>query len=171
MVSTTTATKPYNEDKTEKLGITLPILLLQKIDNNRGDISRSKYIRRVIENYLKSKGSESKVAIDVGANTFSPFLTTVGFGGMVGFLIGFAIKEIMKILAVGAGIFFTALMYLESQNIMNINWDKLQSAISTLTNAAGQIPLASTTSSTAINFAVPMTGSSAIGFAIGFMRA
>jgi uncharacterized membrane protein (Fun14 family) len=79
---------------------------------------------------------------------------------LVGFLIGFAIKEIMKILAVGAGIFFTALMYLESQNIMNINWDKLQSAISTLTNAAGQIPLASTTSSTAINFAVPMTGSS-----------
>ena len=61
MVSTTTATKSYNEDKTEKLGITLPILLLQKIDNNRGDISRSKYIRRAIENYLmKSKESRMK---------------------------------------------------------------------------------------------------------------
>jgi hypothetical protein len=31
-------------DRTEKLGITLPISLLQKIDNNRGDIPRSKYI-------------------------------------------------------------------------------------------------------------------------------
>jgi uncharacterized membrane protein (Fun14 family) len=92
------------------------------------------------------------------ANTFSPLLTTVRFGGMIGFLIGFAIKKIMKILAVGAGIFFTALMYLESQNIVSINWGKLQitsqNAVSTLTNAAGQIPLASTaTSSTAINFA------------------
>jgi uncharacterized membrane protein (Fun14 family) len=116
------------------------------------------------------------MAIDnifAATNNFSPLLTTVGFGGLVGFLIGYAIKKIMKILAVGAGIFFTALMYLESQNIVNINWDKLQivsqNAVSSLTNAAGQIPLTSTTSST--NFALPITGSAAMGFAIGFMRA
>jgi hypothetical protein len=42
MVSSTTATKSYNEDKTEKLGITLDISLLQKIDNIRGDVPRSK---------------------------------------------------------------------------------------------------------------------------------
>jgi metal-responsive CopG/Arc/MetJ family transcriptional regulator len=58
MVSTTVAA--ITRDRTEKLGITLPISLLQKIDNNRGDIPRSKYIRRAIENYLKSKGSRSK---------------------------------------------------------------------------------------------------------------
>jgi uncharacterized membrane protein (Fun14 family) len=78
----------------------------------------------------------------------------------------------MKILAVGAGIFFAALMYLESQNIVSINWDKLQiasqNAVSTLTNAAGHFPLMSTSSA---NFALPMTGSMATGFAIGFMRA
>jgi uncharacterized membrane protein (Fun14 family) len=103
------------------------------------------------------------VAIDnivtAAANNFSPLLTTMGFGELIGFLVGFAIKKIMKILAVGAGIFFTALIYLESQNIVNINWDKLQmasqNAISTLTNAAAQIPLTSSTatsSSTAINY-------------------
>jgi uncharacterized membrane protein (Fun14 family) len=119
------------------------------------------------------------VAIDnifAATNSFSPLLTTVGFSGLTGFLVGFAIKKVMKILAVGAGIFFAALMYLESQNMVNINWDKLQiasqNAVSILTNAAAQIPLASTTtSSTAINLALPMTGSSAaIGFAIGFVR-
>jgi metal-responsive CopG/Arc/MetJ family transcriptional regulator len=47
MVSTTAA------DKTEKLGITLPISLLQKIDKKRGDIPRSTFIRRAIGNYLK----------------------------------------------------------------------------------------------------------------------
>jgi metal-responsive CopG/Arc/MetJ family transcriptional regulator len=47
MVSTT------DEDRTEKLGITLHISLLQKIDNKRGDIPRSTYIRRAVENYLK----------------------------------------------------------------------------------------------------------------------
>jgi metal-responsive CopG/Arc/MetJ family transcriptional regulator len=54
MVSTT-AMKPYNEDRIEKLGITLPISLLQKVDKNRGDVPRSKYIRRAIENYLKGR--------------------------------------------------------------------------------------------------------------------
>jgi uncharacterized membrane protein (Fun14 family) len=42
-----------------------------------------------------------------------PFVSTVGFGGIVGFLIGFTIKRIMKILAVIAGVFFAALLYLE----------------------------------------------------------
>jgi metal-responsive CopG/Arc/MetJ family transcriptional regulator len=47
MVSTTKI------DRTEKLGITLPKSSLHKIDNNRGDVPRSKYIRRAVESYLK----------------------------------------------------------------------------------------------------------------------
>jgi uncharacterized membrane protein (Fun14 family) len=99
------------------------------------------------------------VAIDsiaAATNSFSPLITSVGFSGVAGFLVGFAIKKVMKILAVGAGIFFAALMYLESQNIVNINWDKLQSAsqnaVSTLTNAAGQIPLTSTSYTVTLHF-------------------
>jgi uncharacterized membrane protein (Fun14 family) len=55
-----------------------------------------------------------------------PFVSTIGFGGIAGFLVGFALKRIMKILAVIAGVFFAALLYLESQHIVNVNWDKLQ---------------------------------------------
>ena len=40
-------------DRIEKLGITLPISLLKQIENKRGDIPRSTYIRGVVENYLK----------------------------------------------------------------------------------------------------------------------
>jgi metal-responsive CopG/Arc/MetJ family transcriptional regulator len=47
MVSTT------NIDRTEKLGITLPISLLKQIENKRGDVPRSTFIRGAIENYLK----------------------------------------------------------------------------------------------------------------------
>jgi metal-responsive CopG/Arc/MetJ family transcriptional regulator len=43
-------------DITEKLGITLPISLLKQVDNKRGDIPRSTFIRRTIENYLKGSG-------------------------------------------------------------------------------------------------------------------
>lgn len=60
------------------------------------------------------------------ADSFTPLLTTLGLGGITGFLVGFAVKKIMKILAVVAGLFFAVLMYLQSQGILNINWHKLQ---------------------------------------------
>jgi hypothetical protein len=45
-------------DMTVKLGITLPKSIIQKIDNKRGDIARSRYIRRAIERYLVSNISK-----------------------------------------------------------------------------------------------------------------
>ena len=46
MVSTT------KNDRTGKLGITLHETLLHTIDNKRGDIPRSTFIRRAVESYL-----------------------------------------------------------------------------------------------------------------------
>jgi hypothetical protein len=44
-------------DMTVKIGITLPKSTIQKIDQRRGDVPRSRYIRRAVERYL---GSDSK---------------------------------------------------------------------------------------------------------------
>ena len=49
-------------DMTEKIGITLPKSIIQKIDQKRGDIARSRYIRRAIEKYLGSSKDIVKVA-------------------------------------------------------------------------------------------------------------
>ena len=55
----------------------------------------------------------------------------------------------MKILAVIAGVFFAALLYLESQHIVNVNWDKIQtisnSVLSTITTTTATINATSTT--------------------------
>jgi len=40
-------------DRTEKVGITLPKSILQKLNKVRGDTPRSTYIRRAVESYLK----------------------------------------------------------------------------------------------------------------------
>ena len=87
-------------------------------------------------------------------STIMPFVSTVGFGGIVGFLIGFTIKRIMKILAVIAGVFFAALLYLESQHVVNVNWDKLQ----TISNG-----VLSTIATTATTTATNATSTSAGG--------
>jgi uncharacterized membrane protein (Fun14 family) len=132
------------------------------------------------------------VAIDsalAAATNFSPLLTTVGFGGLVGFLIGFVIKKLIKILAIIAGVFFAALIYLGQQGIVNVNWDKLQGmyqgVLSTVTNTItnstasgglGGSPAATVSSSflpattMMTNLGIPLTGSTALGFAIGIMK-
>ena len=113
------------------------------------------------------------------ATNFSPLLTTIGFGGLAGFLLGFVIKKLMKILAIVAGIFFAALMYLEQQGIVNVNWDKLQGAsqgvLSTVVNTVttggvGGSPVPSSLLPTTTNLGIPLTGSAAVGFAIGIMK-
>jgi metal-responsive CopG/Arc/MetJ family transcriptional regulator len=46
------------DDKTEKVGITLPISLVKQIEKARGDIPRSTFIRRALEQYIKGKGGK-----------------------------------------------------------------------------------------------------------------
>jgi len=43
-------------DKTEKVGITLPISILKRVDKVRADVPRSMFIRRAIEQFLRKEG-------------------------------------------------------------------------------------------------------------------
>jgi uncharacterized membrane protein (Fun14 family) len=107
---------------------------------------------------------------------FSSVLTTVGVGFFAGLLIGFAIKKIIKIAAVIIGLFFAGLAYLQYQQIVNINWNKLQAAsqnaVTTLADASTQIPGFSSSDHTAAlsNLGIPLTGSMSMGFAVGFIK-
>ncbi len=124
-------------------------------------------------------------AAAASATNFSPLLTSVGFGGLVGFLIGFVIKKLFKILAIIAGVFFAVLIYLEQQGMVNINWDKINvayhGALSTVTNtitnsttATGGIGGSHTTAASLLhaitNLGIPLTGSMATGFTIGLLK-
>ncbi|MDF2768889.1 MAG: hypothetical protein K0S91_1724 [Nitrososphaeraceae archaeon] len=109
---------------------------------------------------------------------------TLGGGFFLGILIGYALKKVIKMVAVIVGLFLAGLAYLQHQQIANINWNKLQTvsegAITTLSNAIIiQIPGFSgdghaatvTASSLAMtSFGIPFTGSMSAGFTIGFMK-
>lgn len=47
-------------DKTIKLGITLPESIVQQIEKLRGDIPRSRYILRAIENYVSGRHAKER---------------------------------------------------------------------------------------------------------------
>jgi uncharacterized membrane protein (Fun14 family) len=99
--------------------------------------------------------------------------TSVGFGGITGFLIGYAIKKVMRIMLVIVGLLFVAVVSLEYQKLITVNWNKIQtelaSALGNVTN--GQIPGTHENIATAMsNIGIPLTGSLAAGFVLGFMR-
>ena len=76
--------------------------------------------------------------------SLAPTAATLGGGFFLGVLIGYALKKVIKLVAVIVGLFLAGLAYLQSQQIVNINWNKLQQmsegAITTLSNAITQIP-------------------------------
>ena len=121
------------------------------------------------------------------AESLAPTAATIGGGFFVGVLIGYALKKVVKMVAVIVGLFLAGLAYLQYQQIANINWNKLQTLLSegtitTLSNLITQIPVlsvssgdsshaAATASSLAMtSFGIPLTGSMSAGFTIGFMK-
>jgi uncharacterized membrane protein (Fun14 family) len=108
---------------------------------------------------------------------FSSIVATIGGGFFAGILIGYAIKKVVKAAAIIVGLFFAGLAYLEYEQIVAINWNKIpqlsHNVVTILANATSQIPsfkrghLADTSIS---NFGISLTGSMSVGFAIGFMR-
>jgi uncharacterized membrane protein (Fun14 family) len=116
--------------------------------------------------------------------SLGPAAATLGGGFFVGVLIGYAVKKVIKIVAVIVGLFLAGLAYLQSQQIANINWNKLQAvsegAITTLSSLTMQIPgisgtsdvhtAATASSFTMTSFGIPLSGSMSAGFTIGFIK-
>lgn len=107
------------------------------------------------------------------------FGAAIGGGFFIGIIIGYALKKVVKIVALVVGLFFAGLAYLQYQQIVNIDWNKLQplsqNAAITVLNASKYIPgltnvSGHTTNLTISDFGIPLTGSMAVGFTLGFVR-
>ena len=120
-------------------------------------------------------------------DNITTYAATLGGGFFVGIIVGYALKKVIKIAAVIVGLFLAGLAYLQSQQIANIYWNKLQTisegTITTISNLTMQIPdisgdgssmnsshAAATVSSLMTSFGVPLTGSISAGFTIGFLK-
>jgi uncharacterized membrane protein (Fun14 family) len=113
--------------------------------------------------------------------SFGPTAATLGGGFFVGILIEYALKKVVKLLAVIVGLFLTGLAYLQYHQVAYINWNKLQTVseygITTLSNAILHILAIGNTGDQAASsylamtsFSIPLTGSMSAGFTIGFMK-
>jgi uncharacterized membrane protein (Fun14 family) len=112
----------------------------------------------------------------MSTENISSIAATIGGGFFAGILIGYALKKVIKIVAVVVGLFFAGLAYLQYEQIIDIKWAKLQAisqnTVSALANATTHIPVFNSNNHiTALsNLGIPLTGSMSVGFTIGFMK-
>jgi uncharacterized membrane protein (Fun14 family) len=110
----------------------------------------------------------------INTDTLSSTSATIGGGFFGGLLIGYALKKVIKMLAVVVGLFLAGLAYLQYQQIASINWHRLEGAITKLAaTATSTINDNSTGAALAAmmsNFGIPLTSSMSVGFTIGFMK-
>jgi len=95
-------------------------------------------------------------------------LTQVGFGGTLGFLLGYGLKKvaafILKIMALVTGLFMLALTWLASIGVITVNFN----AFSSITGNAFDNTLTALASSlTLLAQVIPVSGSFGLGFYLG----
>jgi uncharacterized membrane protein (Fun14 family) len=110
----------------------------------------------------------------MNTDTLTSTSATISGGFVGGLLIGYALKKVIKMLAIVVGLFLAGLAFLQYQQIATIHWHKLEGAItklatvtsSTINDNSNVAALAAMMS----NFGIPLTSSMSIGFTIGFMK-
>jgi uncharacterized membrane protein (Fun14 family) len=58
-------------------------------------------------------------------SVISPVIYQLGIGGIGGFIAGYALKKLLKIVAVITGLFILALVYLSYKGILTLNYGEL----------------------------------------------
>jgi uncharacterized membrane protein (Fun14 family) len=109
----------------------------------------------------------------MSTENLSSIASAVGGGFFAGILIGYALKKVIKMIAVVVGLFLAGLVYLQYQQIATIHWHKVEGAITKLaTVTSSTINDNSNVAAVAMmsNFRIPLSSSMSIGFTIGIMK-
>jgi uncharacterized membrane protein (Fun14 family) len=99
--------------------------------------------------------------------------STIGGGFFGGILLGYALKKVVKLIAVVVGLFIAGLAYLQYQQIASFDWDRIEGVVTaTLGNVTSQISSGQdgVAAIAMSNFGIPLTSNMSAGFAIGFMK-
>ena len=114
-------------------------------------------------------------------SSLAPLAAYVGIGGAAGFLMGYGIKKVTKILLIIGGLILVGFIYLGYHKVLNIDWNKIyfsvEDGLSGIVNmTSGKISPEFPSggdqliSAAFTNYGIPITGSIAAGFVIGFIK-
>ena len=112
----------------------------------------------------------------ISPTDIEPIAGTVGGGFFGGMLVGYALKKVIRLVAIIFGLFVAALAYMEYQGILNVDWTRIQvvsqNGITWVTNAITNISntLGSPHSGTLSHVGIPLVSSASAGLMLGLAR-
>lgn len=93
----------------------------------------------------------------------TPLATQLGVGGIIGLVVGFALKKIAKLAAVLIGLLAIGAIYMESQGMITVDWLGVEAwgntALAVLGQAEGALGVFLAN--------LPITGGAIVGFSLG----
>jgi uncharacterized membrane protein (Fun14 family) len=99
-----------------------------------------------------------------------PTATSVGGGFFVGIMLGYFVKKIIKILIFASGGIAALLLYLQQQQIISVNIEKLENSSFFILNSAASSFDSITQIGGAPSLGIPLAGGLSAGLAIGFVK-
>jgi uncharacterized membrane protein (Fun14 family) len=99
-----------------------------------------------------------------------PTVASMGGGFFIGMMLGYFLKKIVKILIFVSGGLVALLLYLEQQQIISVNLDKLVESSTFIVTAFGSSFNNVTHMDDTTSLGIPLAGGLSAGLAIGLMK-
>ena len=97
----------------------------------------------------------------------TPIAFQLGTGGILGFVVGYALKKLFKIVAVLVGLFAIALIYMGYQGVINVNYGKLAEGVGNLLGNVSSMSGLITSVVVNLPFAGSFLAAMALGLKVG----
>ena len=99
-----------------------------------------------------------------------PTVTSIGGGFFIGAIVGYFLKKIIKILIFVSGGIVALLFYLQQQQIISINMDRLESSSAIIFTSFASSFDKMTQIGDLTSIGIPITASMTAGFTVGLMK-
>ena len=99
-----------------------------------------------------------------------PTATSIGGGFFIGVLLGYFVKKIVKILMFVAGGIVGLLLYLQQQQIISVNMEKLETSSTAILTSLASTFDKMTQVGDFTSIGIPLTASIAVGFTVALAK-
>ena len=106
----------------------------------------------------------------MNAENLIPTITSIGGGFFIGIIIGYFLKKIMKILMFVGGGTVALLLYLQQQQVISVDVEKMEASSTFIFNSVASSFDKMTQTSDLTTLGFPLAGGLSAGLAIGFMK-
>src|SRR5437867_2735292 len=97
-------------------------------------------------------------------------ITSVGGGFFIGIILGYFLKKIIKILIFVAGGIVALLLYLQQQQVISVDVEKMEASSAFIFNSVASSFDKMTQTGDMTTLGIPLVGGLSAGLAIGFMK-